>query len=86
VVVVCDSCQCVNVHQQPFSNSTHVTSSPPELVHSDVWGLAVTSIGGFKYYVSFLDDFSRFTCIYLLKCKSDVEKAFHLFRLMLSIY
>jgi hypothetical protein len=80
VSVVCDSCQCAKVHQLPFSHSTHVTSSPLELVHSDVWGAAITSVGGFKFYVSFLDDFSRFTWIYLLKRKSDVEKTFHLFQ------
>jgi histone deacetylase 1/2 len=68
------------VHQLPFSRSTHVTTSPLELIHSDVWGPAVTSVGGFKYYVSFLDDFSRFTWIYLLKRKSDVEQAFYSFQ------
>jgi hypothetical protein len=78
--LVCDPCQCDKVHQLPFNNSTHVTTSPLELVHSDVWEPAVSSVGGFKYYVSFLDDFSRFTWIYLLKRKYDVEKAFHLFQ------
>jgi hypothetical protein len=67
VSAVCDSCQCAKVHQVSFSHSTHVTSSPLELVHFDVWGAAITSVGGFKFYVSFLDDFSRFTWIYLLK-------------------
>lgn len=76
---VCDPYQRAKAHQLPFQKSKHVTSPPLELVHSDVWGPAVTSVGGFKYYVSFLDDFSRFTWIYLLKRKSDVEHAFHLF-------
>jgi hypothetical protein len=61
VSAVCDSCQRAKVHQLPFSHSTHVISSPLELVHSDVWGLAITFVGGFKFYVSFLDDISRFT-------------------------
>jgi hypothetical protein len=33
---------------------------PLELIHSDVWGPAIASFGGFKYYVSFIDGYSRF--------------------------
>ena len=49
-------------------------------MHSDVWGPALTSVGGFKYYASFLDDYSRFSWIYLLKRKYDVESAFYSFQ------
>jgi histone deacetylase 1/2 len=38
------------------------------------------SSGGYKFYVSFVDDFSRFTWIYLLKHKSDVEQIFYNFQ------
>ena len=41
---------------------------------------ALASSGGFKFYVSFVDDFSRFTWIYLLKHKSDVEQVFYNFQ------
>jgi histone deacetylase 1/2 len=47
-----------------------------ELVYSGVWGPAPSSVGGKKYYVSFIDDYSKFTWIYLLKYKSEV---FHKF-------
>ena len=53
---------------------------PLELIHSDVWGPAVASSGGYKYYVSFIDDYSRFTWIYLFKHKSDVEQVFYAFQ------
>ena len=33
------------------ANSMMKTHSPLELIHSDVWGPAITSVGGFKYYV-----------------------------------
>ena len=53
---------------------------PLELIHSDVWGPAIASSGGYKYYVSFVDDYSRFSWIYLLKHKSDVEQVFYAFQ------
>jgi hypothetical protein len=43
---------------------------------SDVWGPALASAVRFKYYVSFVDDYSKFTWIYLLKNKSDVFQKF----------
>jgi histone deacetylase 1/2 len=42
-------------------------------VFSDVWG---PSQSGHTYYVSFIDAYSRFTWIYLLKRKSDVFDVF----------
>jgi transposase len=55
-----------------------------ELVFSDVWGVAVESIGRNKYYVSFIDDFSKFTWIYLLKHKSEVFKRFKEFQALVE--
>ena len=48
---------------------------------SDVWGPAQTSVSGHNYYVSFVDAYSRFTWLYLLKRKSDVFDIFIQFQL-----
>jgi hypothetical protein len=69
---VSDACQIAKSHQLPYPKSTSVSTSPLELVFSDVWGLASESFGCFKYYVSFIDDYSNFTWIYLMKMKFDV--------------
>jgi histone deacetylase 1/2 len=73
---VCDACQQGKSRQLPFSESTHVVKAPLELVYTDVWGHAQTSVSGHNYYVSFIDAYSRFTWLYLLKRKSDVFDVF----------
>jgi hypothetical protein len=58
---VCDSCQLAKSHQFPYPISTSVSTVPLEQVFSDVWGPAPVSVGKHSYYVSFIDDFSKFT-------------------------
>jgi hypothetical protein len=48
-------------------------------VFSDVWGPCPGSVGGKKYYVSFIDDFSKFMWNYLLNFKSEVFQKFVIF-------
>ena len=66
-VVVCDACQKAKSHQLPYSRSTSVSHHPLELIFSDVWGPAPDSFGRMNYYISFIDDFSKYTWINLLK-------------------
>jgi len=51
-----------------------------DLVFSDVWGPAPTSVGKNSYYVSFIDDYSKFTWIYLLHHKLEVFSCFRDFQ------
>ena len=63
--------------QLPFPRSTSTTHFPLELVHSDVWGPSpITSINGTRYFVIFVDDFSRFTWFFPLTHKSQVLSSF----------
>ena len=71
------ACQYCKYCQQPFSSSMNKTSSPLQLVHSDLWGPApLLSYEGFRYYIHFVDDFTRFTWIYPLHTKSEAKTAF----------
>jgi histone deacetylase 1/2 len=73
---VFDACQQGKIHQLPFSLSQHIITAPLELIYSDVCGPAKTSVSGHNYYVSFVDAYSRFTWLYLIKRKSDVFNVF----------
>jgi hypothetical protein len=41
-----------------------------------VWFLPSPSFSGFKYFLTFIDDFSRCTWVYFLKLKSEVFDMF----------
>lgn len=81
----CSACQQGKSHKLPFSNSNSNSQSnkPLEIIHSDLWGPGpINSKQGYKYYILFLDGFSRFSCIYPLKQKSDALTMFIHFKTM----
>jgi histone deacetylase 1/2 len=73
---VCDACQQGKSHQLPFSESSRVVKTTLELIFSDVWGHTQTSVSGYNYYVNFIDAYSHFNWLYLIKRKSDVFDVF----------
>ena len=81
---MCDSCQLAKSHQLPYPISTNVSTVHLEQVLSDVWGPALVPIGKHSYYVSFIDDFSKFTWIYLLKKHSNVYQVLLNFQQLVS--
>jgi len=59
----CKSCELGKHHRATFqSRVNNRSSSAFELVHSDVWNPSrMPSIKGFRYFLLFVDDFSRVT-------------------------
>jgi histone deacetylase 1/2 len=74
--VVCDACQRGKSHQLAYPQSTNVSTGVLDLIFLDVWGLAPSLVGRNKYYVSFIDDHSKFTWVYSLRQKSEVFACF----------
>jgi hypothetical protein len=73
---VCDASAYAKAHVLPYQISSSRSLAPLELIFSDVWGPAIDSFGRKKYYVSFIDDYSKFTWLYLLRHKSNVFQYF----------
>uniref|UniRef100_A0A2N9FT93 Integrase catalytic domain-containing protein n=1 Tax=Fagus sylvatica TaxID=28930 RepID=A0A2N9FT93_FAGSY len=77
----CKHCLIGKMHKLPFAQSQFQSTQPLELVHSDVWGPApINSSNGYRYYLLFVDDFSRFSWLFLLKHKSEVLTTFKHFK------
>ena len=57
----CASCCMGKFYKLPSHSSTSAYS-PLELIFTNLWGLShITSYSSYKYYVSFIDAFSRYT-------------------------
>ena len=80
----CEPCQLGKGKQLPFKPSTRVSSFPLQLIHTDVWSCSTKSLSGCKYYVIFIDDFSRFSWLYPLQNKSDVYACFVKFKTLVE--
>ena len=71
----CQGCAMGKQKRLPFPGKTGTkTTKPLELIHSDVCGpMSVPSVGGSRYFVSFIDDYSRYTTVHMMKNKSEVS-------------
>ena len=75
----CEACVGGKHHRSPFEKKKRHTLSaePLELVHSDVCGkIGEKSQGGAEYFLTFVDDHSRYAWVYPLKTKDQVFDRF----------
>jgi Integrase core domain len=71
--LVCNTCEFGKHTRSSYISSGNRSSSIFDLIHSDIWGPCSTpTMNGYKYFVTFIDCFSRVTWLYLMKNKSDV--------------
>ena len=75
---LCESCIQGKIHRSPFpTTGTERAEAPLDLVHSDVCGKINTkSLSGGEYFLTFVDDKTRFVWIFILKQKSQVFQCF----------
>ena len=80
-ILNCDGCALGKGHRIPIrkkssSKSSHIL----QLVHSDVNGpLNPPSLGGSRYFITFIDDFSKRTVVYTMRAKSDSFDCFKVY-------
>ena len=69
----------------PFSDKGRRATELLELVYFDVCvQLSQHARGGYEYFVTFTDDYSRYGFVYLLKHKSETFNVFKVFRALVA--
>lgn len=82
---ICSHCQLAKSHYLPFKLIHVSVSKPLELIYSDVWGPAsLSSTSGAHYYISILNDATKFLWLFPLKLKSDAHQTFILFQTVME--
>ena len=77
----CDTCFRTKLKQLSYPLSVNRASKPLEIIHTDVCGpIESVSFDGFKYFVIFVDDYSKFCVLYNLKSRSEVFDCFRHFK------
>lgn len=74
------------MHRLPFPKTIWRTDAPLELVHADICGRRrIPSLGDKRYFLLFIDDYTRMIWIYFLDKKSDAFPMFLQFRALAEI-
>lgn len=73
---VCESCVFGKHVKLPFYASSTNTLMPFDIMHSDLWTSPILSTAGHKYYILFLDDYSKFLWTFPITKKSQAYSIF----------
>ncbi|KAJ4817458.1 polyprotein [Rhynchospora pubera] len=81
---LCEGCAYGKQSRLPFPKDHAMRASQVlEIVHTDLCGpMETESFGGSKYFLLFIDDFSRMTWVFFLKNKSETLEHFKKFKAM----
>jgi hypothetical protein len=72
---VCDVCHFSRHKKLPYNVSTNKAVAPFELIHLDIWGpIPTKSMHNHAFFLTAVDDYSRFTWIILMKHKSETRQ------------
>ena len=79
--LVCESCLEGKMTKRPFNAKGRRAQELLELVHTDVGGpMSTQAKGGYGYFITFTNDYSRYGYVYLMKQKSEAFEKFKEFR------
>ena len=75
----CEHCLAGKTARKPFGKGTRA-EYPLQLIHSDICGPMNVKAGqGASYFITFIDDFTRYGYVYLIGYKSEALDCFKRF-------
>ena len=73
----CEPCLMGKMMKTPFYGTMERATYLFEIIHTDVFGpMSVEARGGYRYFLTFTDNLSRYGYIYLMKHKSETFEKF----------
>ena len=75
----CDACEYAKHTRDSYVSKGLRSISPFMLIHSVVWTCTVVSVNDMKYFVTFINCYSRMTWVYLMRHKDEVFNCFQNF-------
>ena len=77
----CAICSKANIKRSPFpQKASHRATRVLERIHCDICGPLPPSYASYHYFILFIDCFSRFTSLYLMKSRDEAPDLFMQFR------
>jgi len=70
----CLDCKIAKFTRNPHNNETPKATQPLEVIHSDIIGQIKASITGKKYILTFVDEYTRKSWIFLMENCKDTSK------------
>ena len=68
----CEPCLMCKMTKNPFSRTMERANDLLQIIHTDVCGpKSIDALGGYRNFLTFTDDLSRYGYIYLMKHKSE---------------
>ena len=82
----CNKSKCQVCVESKFSkhpyNSVEMNSEPLDLIHTDICDMkSIPSHGGKKYFITFIDNCTRYCYVYLLNSKDEAIDAFKQYKI-----
>ena len=83
---VCETCQQGKQTKLPFqANRVRRANQKLQLIHTDVCGpMKTDSLSGNRYFLLFIDDYTRMCWVYFIRLKSEVFDVFTQFKALVE--
>jgi hypothetical protein len=77
----CAICARANIKRSPFpQKASHPAIRLLQRIHCDICGPLPSSFGGYRYFILFIDCYSRYISLYLMKSRDEAYQHFSTFR------